>query len=76
MVATLQSLHHEPKKIITQVKNWKMFKSSDKTAFEADKLQGILMSAAFNVTDSPVLCFPIFAYGVWKKEWVCDYFPV
>lgn len=53
-----------------------MFKSSAKTAFEADKLHDVLMSAAFNVTDSTVLCFPIFAYGVWKKEWVCDYFPV
>lgn len=72
----MQSLYHEPKKIIRQVKSWKVFKSSAKTAFEAGKLQDILMSAAFNVTESPVLCFLIFAYGVWKKEWVCDYFPV
>lgn len=53
-----------------------MFKSSAKTAFEADKLQHVLISAAFNIVNSPVLCFPIFAYGAWKKEWVCDYFPV
>lgn len=67
-IATMQSLHCEPKKTIRQVKSWKVFRSSARTVFEADKLLDILMSAAFNVTDYKASCPLLSHFCIWCVE--------